>query len=93
MFKVISKNGNCLEKTDEIRKETKDFYENLYSEKECNDIDLDSYVKNLPKLSETEAASLEGTITLEEASDVLKNMKNGKSPGTDGMTVDFLIFF
>ena len=30
---------------------------------------------------------------LEEASIALKNMKNGKSPGTDGMTVEFFKFF
>jgi hypothetical protein len=36
---------------------------------------------------------MEGYITLEEASSVLKNMSNGKGPGTDGMTVDFFKFF
>ena len=33
--------------------------------------------------------SLEGEITLEEASLALKNMKNGKSSGTDGFSAEF----
>ena len=30
---------------------------------------------------------------MEEATDALKKMKLGKSPGTDGMSVDFFKFF
>ena len=36
---------------------------------------------------------MEGKITLEEATSSLKNMKNGKSPGTDGFTVEFFKVF
>ena len=35
-------------------------------------MDLDNYLERLPKLTETEATSLEGTITPEEASDAIK---------------------
>ena len=47
----------------------------------------------LPKLEVEKAKTLEGKITYEEAANALKNMKNDKSPGTDGMTVNFIIFF
>ena len=40
-----------------------------------------------------EKTSIEGKITLDEASAALKNMKNNLSPGSDGFTVDFLKFF
>ena len=36
---------------------------------------------------------MEGKITYEEAGTVLKNMKNNKSPGSDGYTVEFFKFF
>ena len=48
---------------------------------------------NMPKLNEQEATELEGEITLKEASLTLKNMKNNKSPGTSGFTVDFYKVF
>ena len=50
-------------------------------------------VKTLPKLNEERSGSLEGLITYEEAAKALKSMKNDKSPGTDGMTVNFFKFF
>ena len=42
----------------------------------------------IPELSEEQQASLEGEITLKEAGTALKNMKNGKSPGTDSFDAD-----
>ena len=44
-------------------------------------------VENIPTLTLQEKTSLEGKITLDEASSALKNMKNNKSPGSDGFTV------
>ena len=93
MFKLNTKDGKVIEDTQEMLNETKGFYENLYSEKEVIDVDLEDYVNSLPKLSDEEAENLEGLITLDEASCALKNMTNGKSPGTDGMTVEFFKFF
>ena len=46
-------------------------------------------VENIPTLTLQEKLLLEGEITLDEASLALKNMKNNKSPGSDGFTVDF----
>ena len=36
---------------------------------------------------------IEGEITEDEIAHVLKNMKNNKSPGSDGFTVEFFKFF
>ena len=46
-----------------------------------------------PKLTKDEAEPLEGPVTLDEASETPRKMKNGKSPGTDVVTVDFKKFF
>ena len=46
--------------------------------------------QNISMLILQEKTSLEGEITLAEASLALKNMKNYKSPGSDGFTAEFV---
>ena len=93
MYKLVDNNGEEINDTKKMVEETRKFYEKLYEKKIVNDINIDELVSNVPKLNEDESEKLEGLITYEEAAEVLKNMKNGKSPGTDGMTVDFFKFF
>ena len=93
MFKLIDKNGKEINKTNEMVKETKEFYEKLYEKKKVSEVNIEDIVTNIPKLNENKAKSLEGLISLEEAAMALKNMKNDKSPGTDGMTANFFKFF
>ena len=45
------------------------------------------------KLSETDKDSCEGSISLDECSLVLKIMKNGNIPGSDGFTTEFYKLF
>ena len=45
---------------------------------------------DVPRLTKEKAEVLEGMITEEEALRSLKKMKNDKSPGTDGFSVEFL---
>ena len=92
MFKLIDENGTTISDSNEMTEKNRIFYEQLYKKREVKDTPIDEYVQ-LPKLSETEANALEGNISLEEAGIVLRNMKNGKSPGTDGFTVEFFKFF
>ena len=40
-----------------------------------------------------ESDSLEGPVTLQEALSSIKQMKNDKSPGSDGFTAEFFLFF
>jgi hypothetical protein len=50
-------------------------------------------ILDIPKLSRTESESLEGEITLEEASNTLYKMKSNKSPGFDGFSAEFFKMF
>ena len=93
MYKLVDNNGSEITNTKMMVEETKKFYEKLYEKKNVRDIDIEELAMNIPKLDHEKSETLEGHITYEEASEVLKNMKNGKSPGTDGMTVDFFKFF
>ena len=44
-------------------------------------------------MSDNDQFNCEGPVTEQEAQNVIKNMKNNKSPGTDGFPVKFYKFF
>ena len=69
------------------------FYENLYASRE-NELVNDTIENiNIPTLSQKESDNLEGPVSSQEAFSALTQMKNDKSPGSDGYTVEFFKFF
>ena len=44
---------------------------------------------NIPKLSEEQKTSCEGKISSEECFRILDNFKNNKTPGNDGIPIEF----
>ena len=93
MLKLITDQGDTMKDTDDMLIATRLYYENLYKEHDIKDLEIKKYITNLPKLDKAEAKELEGLITRAEALEALKKMKNDKSPGTDGITVNFVKFF
>lgn len=93
MTKLTLNNGKDIYDSQEIVNEVKTFYEKLYTKRDLEDCDIFDMVTEIPTLNLQEKNSLEGEILLEEASIALKNMKNNKSPGTDGFTTEFFKFF
>ena len=73
-----------------ITRDVKTFYENLYASRENNIIHCNIDNINTPTLPQEESDSLEGPITLQGALPSIKQMKNDKSPGSDGFTAEFL---
>ena len=74
--------GTILTDQKAILKETELYYQNLYSSRdaELHNIDLNEYIgHNMNKVSDVQAEKLEGLLTLQETSLVLKNMKNDES--------------
>ena len=72
------------------------FYENLYQKKETLErYNLAEKLKHykVKKLTDQESNNLEGPVTKAEILKTLKQMKNDKSPGADGFTVEFFKFF
>lgn len=58
------------------------------------DLDLEDIIQiHIPKLDTCLSESLDRNISENEIYEVLKNMKNNKSPGSDGYTVEFFKFF
>ena len=94
--RLLNEEGQETLKDDEILNEMKRFYSNLYATK------IDSkekatgnifFPENDIKLSDEEKNTCEGDLTEHEFLTVLKQMKNGKSPGVDGFTPEFYKFF
>ena len=71
------------------------YFKILYSNKDNatfeNVIDSFTQIKNI--LSDEEIINSEGPISLEECTNFLKGRKTGKSPGSDGFTVEFYNLF
>ena len=90
---IETERGQTITNQKEILRETSNYYETLYSSKEnnLNETDLNSYMQNtsMPTLKEEESLKLEGMLTLKEAGQTLKDMKNNKSPGTSSFSADF----
>ena len=90
MIRLTLNNGEEIYEAKDIIKEVKMFYERFYSERQLEDCEISDLVEEIPTLTVQEKTSLEEEITLDDASVALKNMKNNKSPGCDGFTVEFL---
>ena len=95
--KLETDDGQIITNQHDILKASEIFYKNLYSNKDDphSGIDLQEYLQNTnqPKLTDNESKALEGEITLPELSKALHNMKNNKSPGTDGFSSEFFKVF
>ena len=83
--------------TDPIRimQGEKDFYEKLYSDGNCSNDGIEQYLQNVdgPKLSEQSKELCENQISEEEIKKAVSDMQNNKSPGPDGIPIEFYKIF
>ena len=95
--KLETADGKIITDQNDILKESELFYKKIYSNKDDTsaEINVKEYLKdlNVPKLTNNESNQLEGTLTLQELTNALRNMKNNKSPGTDGYSCEFFKVF
>ena len=92
---MVNTEGEEFNSTADILKCQTDFYKDLYKKVDSKDnVSIQSVLgDNDKKLSDKESQDLEGEILYSELAFALKNMKNNKSPGLDGFTVEFFKFF
>ena len=90
---IQNDDGKIIHDSNLITRDVKTFYENLYASRENNIIHCNIDNINTPTLPQEESDSLEGPITLQGALPSIKQMKNDKSPGSDGFTAEFLFVF
>ena len=96
-IKRVETDGKLITEQKEVLNEIKKFYEKLYKNKEqdIHDVDLNKKLGHLPipKLNRERSIFLDNPFTETEILSVLKCMKNNKSPGSDGFSVEFFKFF
>ncbi len=85
-------NGEFVENDADILKETVRFYSTLLSTKNPDPREIEDYISStdIPnKLSNEEKTKCEGLVTKKECFNVIQKMKPNKSPGIDGLPVEF----
>lgn len=91
---VFDSSGAEVSSLPEMMEAHETFYSDLFS---SENIDLpsqeDLFSHILARLSESERTSCEGPLTLAEASIALDRSNRNKSPGADGLTVEFYSHF
>lgn len=90
--------GNIITEQNLILQKQVQHFSSIYNqttEEENIHTATDNFLKNedFPRLNKEESDSCEGAITLQESSYALSQMKNGSSPGCDGLTVECMKFF
>ena len=102
-YNYIKKNRYRLMKEDsteitdpkQILEEQTSFYEKLYSNQDIHLTGAKDHLEELksPKLSEFERDKLNREIELQEIITTIKQMENGKVPGTDGLPIEWYKMF
>ena len=94
--KVITElkiNGESVYDQTKILEEERQFFERLYTKKTTNCIGNDFFPTEDSKLSDEEKNKCEGILTETEIQNSVKEMKNNKSPGSDGIPIEFYKIF
>ena len=90
-------NGSLTTDQSEILQEQMHFYKALYTsnnhESSVSNNDLPLFTENITPLENADKLSCEGKVTQAECLKALKDFKNEKSPGTDGLQAEFYKYF
>ena len=88
----LNVDGKHFNNSVEILNQEAIFYESLYKSNACTNSDLEFYLNSITiekTVTENDANLCEDHISLQELSNALASMKHNKSPGLDGLTVEF----
>ena len=75
--------------------EINNFYTNLYDSSGCDDVSTDQFLRNIniKMLTDEQREILDNKITTNEYLEALKSFQKNKTPGNDGLTVEFYLGF
>ena len=91
---LVSANGDIITSQEEILQESHHFYQNLYTKEPTCSKSQEKLLKNLNrKLSSTQKARLDKDFSKEELFSALLKLKAKKSPGIDGLPMEFYVIF
>ena len=93
---ITAENGQIFTTQNDILIQQTKVYKELYQEDPSLQNKSDKYISDflgqnctVPTLEEEDRYSCEGQITEKETAEALKDMKNGSSPGCDGLMTEF----
>ncbi len=90
------KSGSTVHSDEDILMEASQFYSELYSSQKPAAEDIDTYMNNIhfPRtLTEVQRDLCEGIITKQDCENVINNIKKNRSPGLDGLPIEFYLAF
>jgi exonuclease III len=91
---LCTENGNIVTDTESILKEQYNFYSSLYSCISVEKEDIDSFAQNIvSSLDEDDVIDCDKDIDCSEIKLAVNSMAKNKSPGQDGLTVEFYCVF
>jgi hypothetical protein len=95
VWELVSGNGEIISGQQAIKEEAVCYFKIFYKAKENSNVSELVRLSSLyPKMvTEDEAELLFKPVTLEELKSTLENFKKERSPGPDGWTTEFFIFF
>ena len=95
--KIFTSKGTLTHDPKKIMNELESYYSNLYAKNSyTNSVTISAFIKDsnqIPKLSENLRNICEGKLGYGECYNVLHTFQKNKSPGNDGLTVEFYIAF
>ncbi len=91
LTKVRNKNNQVVTNGEDVLKETVQFYERLYKSQDISNADICTYMNNVeaPKLNGDDSACCEGLLTVDECKRAVFKMKKNKTPGSDGLPIEW----
>ena len=91
IFKMKDGDRGIKYETHEILEIGRVFYQNLFSEKSLRSEEglVNAFFENIKKVPPEFFRMIMMAITLEELEDAIKTFKDGKTPGVDGLSIEF----
>ncbi|KAJ1169370.1 hypothetical protein NDU88_001263 [Pleurodeles waltl] len=90
LVQLRNREGILCDTKEDIRKAVTDFYGDLYSEKRSDGDQAERFLAGIPRKVSTPAREvLNAPLTLEELHIAVKSFKSGKTPGSDGLPIEF----
>ena len=93
MCKIKLETNKVITNHEEILKQLKHFYEYQYTSKSTSESEIFFKDATLPILSDHHKRLCDADLTLQECKSSLLSFKDNKSPGTDGIPVEFYKVF